>query len=83
MSTVNGSKQPAQERWRPTGKQIIAAVVAVAALVFIFQNRDTGHFEFLFFDFEGPVWLWMLVIFGAGIGTGLLIASRRYQRAQA
>ena len=80
MSEVNESKQPAREQWRPTGKQIVAAVLGLAALVFIFQNTRTGHFDFLWFDFEGPVWLWMLVIFGAGVGTGLLVADRRARR---
>jgi hypothetical protein len=41
----------------PTGRQIIAAIIVVAALVFVFQNAKTGHFHFLWFDFRAPVWL--------------------------
>jgi len=66
-----------EQRWRPTGRQIIAAIIVVAALLFVFQNTSTGHFNFLWFDFNAPVWLWMLVVFGAGIATGLLVAQRR------
>jgi uncharacterized integral membrane protein len=83
MSMENAPTQPADEKWRPTTKQIIAAIIGVVALLFIFQNDNTGHFHFLWFDFTAPVWLWLLVIFGAGIATGLLIASRRAQRKTA
>jgi uncharacterized integral membrane protein len=77
---VNESKPPAREGWRPTRKQTIAAVIAVVAVVFIFQNNNDGRFHFLWFDFTAPLWLWLLVIFGAGVCTGLLIASRRAKR---
>ena len=77
---MNESKPPAREGWRPTGRQIIAAVLVVAVLVFVFQNGRTGHFNFLWLDFRGPVWLWLFVVFGAGVGTGLLVAGRRAKR---
>jgi uncharacterized integral membrane protein len=76
-SIVSESQPPAKQRWRPTGKQIIAAIIVVAALFFIFQNTKTGHFHFLFFDFNAPVWLWVLVVFCGGVATRLLVASRR------
>lgn len=80
MSTADESKQPAQERWRPTSRQIIAAVVVLAALLLITQNTNSGDFDFLWFDFRGPLWLLLLVVFGAGVGTGLLVARRRARR---
>jgi uncharacterized integral membrane protein len=49
----------------------------VAALLFIFQNTHTGDFHFLWFDFKAPVWFWMLVVFAAGLATGLLLSGRR------
>ena len=76
-STVSESKAPAKQRWRPTRQQIIAAIIVVAALLFIFQNTHTGEFDFLWFQFTAPVWFWMLVVFCAGIATGLLVASQR------
>jgi uncharacterized integral membrane protein len=75
--------QPAQEGWHPTKKQIIAAIIAVVALLFIFQNTGTGHFHFLWFDFTAPVWIWLLLVFAGGVATGLLIAGRRAARAAA
>jgi len=77
MSVKNESKSPAKRRWRPTVRQIIAAIIAAAALLFILQNTHTGDFHFLWFDFQAPVWLWLLVVFAGGVATGLLIASRR------
>ena len=74
---VTESKAPAKQRWRPTGRQIIEAIIVVAALLFIFQNTHTGDFHFLWFDFKAPVWFWMLVVFCAGVATGLLAARRR------
>ena len=65
------------EGWRPTPKQIIAAVIGVVALIAIGQNTRTGHFNFLFFDFQAPVWLWLLAIFAAGFATGFLVARNR------
>ena len=77
MSTGSGVEHPAEERWRPSRRQTIAAVIAVVALVFILQNRRTAHFSFLVLNFEAPVWVWLTVIFGAGVATGYLIAHRR------
>jgi uncharacterized integral membrane protein len=68
------------ERWRPTTKQIIGAVIAVVVLIAILQNTRTSTFSFLFFDFEAPVWICVLVTFGAGVATGLLVAQRRARR---
>ena len=77
---MSESKPSAKQQWRPTGRQIIAAIIVVAAMIFIFQNTKTGHFHFLWFDFQAPVWLWLLVVFGGGVATGLLIAGRRAKK---
>ena len=77
MSVKNESKSPPKQRWRPTGGQIIAAIIGVAALLLIFQNTRTGEFHFLWFDFKAPVWFWMLVVFAGGVATGMLFAGRR------
>jgi uncharacterized integral membrane protein len=80
---VNDPQQEADKGWRPTPKQIIAAIIAVVAVLFIFQNTGTGHFHFLWFDFQAPVWIWLLAVFAGGIATGLLIANRRAKRQAA
>jgi len=47
------------------------ALVALAALLFILQNTESARFEFLWFDFEWPLWIMLLVFMGAGGGGGL------------
>jgi len=83
MSIVNGSERPTDEPWRPTPKQITAGVIVVVILVAILQNTHKAQFDFLWFNFEAPVWLWLAAVFGAGVATGLLIASRRAKRKAA
>jgi uncharacterized integral membrane protein len=83
MAMENAPPQPADQGWRPTKKQIIAAIIGVVALLFIFQNTQSTHFHFLWFDFKAPAWIWLLLVFTAGIGTGLLIASRRAKKKAA
>jgi uncharacterized integral membrane protein len=77
MSIEGESQSLPKQRWRPTGRQIIAAIIVIAALLFIFQNDNSGHFHFLWFDFQAPVWFWMLIVFAGGVATGLLFAGRR------
>jgi uncharacterized integral membrane protein len=78
--STEAQPQSLDEKWRPTGKQIIAAIIVVVALIFILQNTRKGHFSFLFFDFEAPVWIWIVAVFAGGVATGLLIAQRRAKR---
>jgi uncharacterized integral membrane protein len=83
MSSTSAAGSSAQEGFHPTKKQIIAAIIAVIAVLFIFQNTGTGHFHFLWFDFQAPVWIWLLAVFAGGVATGLLIASRRARKHEA
>jgi uncharacterized integral membrane protein len=62
---------------------VIGAVIAVVALVAVLQNTRTGHFSILWFDFQAPVWIWLVLNFGAGVLTGWLIASRRAKKKAA
>ena len=62
-------------------KLIIGIVIAVVALLFVFQNTSTGHFNFLFFDLKAPRWLWLLGVFAAGFATGWLVSRHRAQRS--
>ena len=62
---------------------IIGGVIAVLSLIFIFQNTSTGHVDFLWFDFEAPRWVWMILLFRAGMLTGVLVEQRRVHRKAA
>lgn len=69
------------EGFRPTPKQIIGVVIAVFALVFIFQNNDKGTVSFLWMDFTTTLWIWLMLLFLCGGVVGYMIAMRRTKRA--
>jgi len=70
-----------KEGFRPTPKQIIAAIIGLLALIFIFQNTKEGTVNFLFWDITVATWIWLLLVFIAGGVVGYLIAMRRIKRA--
>ena len=45
---------------------IAGGVVAMLALIFVFRNTDSRTVNF-FRDIEAPAWLWLLVLFAAGV----------------
>jgi hypothetical protein len=47
-------------------------VIAVLALIFVFQNTGRGQVQFLFWTVTAPAWAWLLMIFVAGLIVGLL-----------
>lgn len=53
-------------------KLIGAIVIAVLALIFVFQNTARGQVRFLFWTVTAPAWAWLLVIFVAGLIVGSL-----------
>jgi uncharacterized integral membrane protein len=60
-----------------TARNIIGVLIVIAALLFIFQNTQTGHFHFLFLDINAPRWLWLLGVFAAGWAAGMLFTRHR------
>jgi uncharacterized integral membrane protein len=64
-----------------TRKRVIGGIIAIIALLFIFQNTATGDFHFLFFDIKAPRWLWLLGVFAAGFVTSLLWTRHRSAHA--
>jgi uncharacterized integral membrane protein len=60
-----------------TRRRVIGGIIAIVALLFIFQNTATGEFQFLFFDFRAPRWLWFLGVFAAGFATCWLFVRHR------
>jgi len=58
-------------------KQIIGAIIVVLALIFVFQNSATRSVHFLFWKMSMPTWIWLLIVFIAGIAVGLLLPRMR------
>jgi uncharacterized integral membrane protein len=59
------------------------AILGLVATLFVFQNTESVAFNFLWFDFNAPLWL-MLVVFavvGAIVFMGLQRRRRRRKAA--
>jgi uncharacterized integral membrane protein len=72
------SARPSSRRTvRLTPRQIIAIVLAVAALVFVFQNREETRIQFITATFQAPLWMVLLVMLGVGIFVGRFLRRQR------
>jgi uncharacterized integral membrane protein len=68
-----------------TGRVIIGGVIAVLALVLIFQNTGDVQVHVLFWHSDHPLWIWLLVLFAAGFVVGSLfpwtwMQNRRHKK---
>jgi uncharacterized integral membrane protein len=75
------------ERGRPERAFNVGAtlgvLVTVAAVVFVLQNRQSTGFDWLWFDFELPLWTALLGAVGVGVVlvmTVLAVHARRQRR---
>lgn len=55
-----------------SAKAIIAIILGVLALAFIFSNLGDGTLQFLGFTFVMPVWIWFLIVLVVGVIIGSL-----------
>ena len=80
-------RRPPATRAAPAGgltPRMITEVLALAALVFVFQNTEKATVNILTFDITAPGWMWMLLLFLAGIVVGSVSPwFRRRQRERA
>ena len=53
-------------------KLIIGVVIGVVALIFVLQNTRSGRINLLFWHVTAPAWLWLIILFGAGVVVGSL-----------
>jgi uncharacterized integral membrane protein len=59
-------------RGGPSGKAIIAILISIAALTFVFSNVAPATLRFLFLQFTMPAWGWFLAVLLAGVVIGSL-----------
>jgi len=78
-----GKPQPVDEkggaaenlkRFGPVG------ILAVVALLFILQNTDKAHFEFLWYDLDWPMWVMLALTLVIGFFIGWFTHLRRIRR---
>jgi|1185.fasta_scaffold720950_2 putative membrane protein len=55
-------------------------VIAIVALIFILQNRGDITLNFLWFDINAPLWLWLTIMFLAGGIVGWIASRNRIRR---
>jgi len=63
-------------RWR----LYLSFILLTLVLTFVMQNTETVTFNFLFWTFGLPRALLLLVVFIAGLSTGLLLIASRSAR---
>jgi uncharacterized integral membrane protein len=51
-------------------RTIVAIVIGVVALIFIFQNTGDAQIHILFWHSNRPLWLWLLLLFAGGFVAG-------------
>jgi uncharacterized integral membrane protein len=63
----------------------VGIVVTVAAVIFVLQNRQSTRFDWLWLDFELPLWIALLGAVGVGVVlvlTILAVHARRRRRVR-
>lgn len=61
---TTGEKKPFPVRW------VVAGVLILLALIFIFQNTGTSRVSFLLWGIQAPAWVWLAIIFLTGVVIG-------------
>jgi uncharacterized integral membrane protein len=81
------SEVPQKRAWRRiklTPRLTVGIVIAVLALIFIFQNTNRTRVDLLFWHVDRPAWLWLLIVFAAGFIVGSIFPwFRRRARTKA
>ncbi|PXW34017.1 lipopolysaccharide assembly protein LapA domain-containing protein [Nocardia sp. 348MFTsu5.1] len=60
----------------------VAVILAVVAVVFIFQNRDSADINLLWVEVSSPLWFILLVVFVVGWIVGILTMRGRTKRKE-
>jgi uncharacterized integral membrane protein len=61
-------------------RTVVAGVLVILAVVFIFQNTGSRRVHFLFWSMSMPAWIWLLVIFVVGVVAGSVFPWLRKRR---
>lgn len=74
---IPGGPDEHSEGFRPSGRQIGGAIIAVLLIVFIAANSKTVSVNLVFVTADLPLWLVLAVTALLGLGVGMLLGSRR------
>lgn len=76
------SQTAASEQNQSNTKAILAIVIAIVALAFVFSNVGPATLHFLFLQFTMPTWAWFLVVLAAGVVIGSLFPWFRPKKSR-
>ena len=76
-TTDNPPPGPGRQRRSISPRLVAGIVLAILALVFVFQNTGNGRVTFLFWRVDAPAWTWLVLIFAVGVIVGLLVPQFR------
>lgn len=62
-----------------TPKRVLALVIAIVALIFVFSNTDPVSLQWLWFTVEAPAWILLLLVLLAGAIAGFAMGRRHYK----
>lgn len=65
---------------RLTPRAIVALVIGVAAVIFIFSNTDDIKLSWLWLELSAPGWVMLLALFAGGLAVGFFLGRNRYKR---
>jgi uncharacterized integral membrane protein len=82
--TMSMSREPTQSATKLSGGAIASLTGIGVLLIFIIQNTEDVKFDFLFFGFTWPLWLYTIVValFGALVWFGLGVIRRHRRREE-
>lgn len=66
----NGQDPAPRGRSGVSGKAVVAIVLSVLALIFVFQNTNSARIDLFFWHVTAPTWIWLLVLFVGGVVVG-------------
>jgi uncharacterized integral membrane protein len=74
MTNKDAAAQPASDDTAKgsNGRIIVAIILAIVALAFVFSNVAPATLKFLFLQFTMPAWGWFLAVLLAGVVIGSL-----------
>lgn len=77
---AGGARPEHKERFRPSGRQIVGGVIAVALLVFIVTNTDDAHVSLIVRTVTMPLWIALAGTAILGVLVGIGLGARRTKR---
>ena len=77
---AGGARPEPKEPFRPSGRQIVGAIIAVLLLVFIVTNTDDAEVTLFVTTVTLPLWLVLAVTALLGVVVGIGLGARRTKR---